>query len=119
MPARAASASTHRSASRWSLSQRCSSAIEGVLAGRARSWVLNCDCPPGRRTKTTSHRGRPVGELGAVVLLDQGEEQVDPGGDAGRRPAVAVAHEDLVGADVDRVVAAASWSDSAQCVVAA
>ena len=47
-----------------------------------------------------------LGDVGAVVVLDEGEGEVDPGGDAGRRPHVAVAHEDRIGVDVDRRVPA-------------
>jgi len=43
----AASVSTPRFSSRWSPSQACSSAIEGVVARWERSWALNCDWPPG------------------------------------------------------------------------
>src|SRR5690606_12059535 len=45
--------------------------------------------------------GDGVGELGAVVVLDEGEGEVGAGGDAGGGPHVAVAHVDAVGLDVD------------------
>ena len=49
--------------------------------------------------------GDGVGELGAVVVLDEGEGEVDAGGDAGRGPAVAVADVDAVGVDLHLGVA--------------
>ena len=82
-------AATPRSSCRWSGTQRCSSRSSARRAGRARSWAENCDWPPGRRANTTSQRGDLVGQLCAVVVLDEGQGQVDPGGDAGRGPAVA------------------------------
>ena len=50
--------------------------------------------------------GHGLGDLDAVVVLDERQRHVDAGGDAGRRPHVAVADPDRVGVDVDgRVLA--------------
>jgi hypothetical protein len=46
--------------------------------------------------------GRCHGECRTVVVLDEGEREVDAGGHASRRPHVAVAHVDAVGLDADR-----------------
>ena len=45
--------------------------------------------------------GARLGDVGTVVVLDEGERHVDAGGDAGRRPHVAVAGPDRIGVDVD------------------
>ena len=45
--------------------------------------------------------GARLGDLDAVVVLDEGQRDVDAGGHAGRRPDVAVARPDRVGVDVD------------------
>ena len=45
--------------------------------------------------------GDRLGDVDAVVVLDERQRQVDAGGDAGRRPHVAVADPDRVGVDVD------------------
>ncbi|MEI2699278.1 MAG: hypothetical protein V9E94_13415 [Microthrixaceae bacterium] len=45
-----------------------------------------------------------MGQLGAVVVLHQGQRQVDPRGDAGRGPTVAVVHVDAVLGDAHRRV---------------
>lgn len=43
----------------------------------------------------------PAGDGGTEVVLDQREREVDPGGDAGGGPDVAVPHKDAVGIDAD------------------
>ena len=45
--------------------------------------------------------GARLGDVDTVVVLDEGERDVDAGGHAGRRPHVAVAGPDRVGVDVD------------------
>ena len=45
--------------------------------------------------------GDGLGDLDAVVVLDERQRHVDAGGDAGRRPHVAVAGPDRIGVDVD------------------
>jgi len=47
-------------------------------------------------------RGHAIGQALAGVLLDHGQGHVDPGGDPGRGPHAAVAHEDGVSVDVQR-----------------
>jgi hypothetical protein len=42
------------------------------------------------------------GDVGAVVVLDEGQRDVDSGGDAGGRPHVAIARPDRVGVDAHR-----------------
>ncbi len=50
---------------------------------------------------------RPAGGLRAEVVLDEGQGQVDAGGDAGRGPDVAVPDEDALGVELHLRVAAA------------
>ncbi len=47
-------------------------------------------------------RGHGVGELGTVVVSDECEGEIHPGGDAGRGPHPPVVHVDRVGLDVHR-----------------
>ena len=76
-----------------------------MRAAWARSCALNCAWPPGRRAKTTSQAGDGVREVGAVVLVDEGQEQVHAGGHARGRPPVAVPDVDPVGLQVEVGVA--------------
>ena len=62
----------------------------------------NCDCPPARLRKTTNDRRDLADQIGAVIILDEGQGEVDTGRDAGRCVDVTVANEDRVGFDSDR-----------------
>ena len=96
-----ASAGTERSASTLSAIQACSSRSGRRSAGCAVSWALNCAWPPGRLTNRTSQRAVVERRLAPEVLLHQRQRQVHPGGHAGRRVDVAVAHEDRVRVHLD------------------
>ena len=50
---------------------------------------------------------RPAGDVGAEIVLDEGQRQIDAGGDAGRGPDIAVADEDAIGVQLDLRIAAA------------
>ena len=63
-------------------------------------------------------RGRQR-DVAAEVVVDEREREVHARGHAGRRPDVAVAHEDRIGVDGDvRVARARASSHARQCVVA-
>ena len=105
MPRARASAATVRSSSRWSAIQpagRADGSRVGALGGELGAELRLVARP--LRTNTTSQRAIARAHLGAEVVLDQGQRQVDPGGDTGRGPHVAVADEDRVGVDGHRRV---------------
>ena len=85
----------------------------------APSCALNCDWPPGRCTNSTSWRAVMQRDVAAEVVVDEREREVHARGHAGRRPHVAVAHEDRIGVDGHVGIAGARGrSHARQCVVA-
>ena len=71
----------------------------GRTAGRLHTGGGELALPTGPTEEHHQPLGDGLGDLAAVVLLDQGERQVDPGRDTGRAPGVAVADVDRVGVD--------------------
>ena len=85
---RSAIAGINRSAAMSPTSRRSASS-----AGAASDQVLNCDCPPGRCRKTTSHL---ASQVRAVILLDQRQRQIDTCGHPRRGDELAIPHKDRV-----------------------
>ena len=74
--------------------------MAGVRAGLGRQLGAELRLPARAADEHHEPAGRLVGELGAVVVLDQREGEVDAGGDAGGGPAVPVVDVEAVGLDV-------------------
>ena len=102
MWARAASASTERSAAGCSTTWRWTSRSGSRAGSCAASVALNCDWLPGRRRNSTRWRAICSAGVAVEILLDERQRQVHAGGDAGRGPDRAVAQEDRLGVDVHR-----------------